>query len=100
MRTTQSNLCAAAAVRKFPSHAKLIEELTIRSESFRELCEDLAEAERALAASEQLSETLRSARRAECQGWVDGLTKEIEEALRETKVIRFAGLRLPGRRLP
>ena len=59
----------------------------IRSESFRELCEDLAEAERALAATDQLPETLRFPRRVECQGWVESLTNEIEGMLREFKVV-------------
>src|SRR4026209_1518774 len=99
MRTKAANPCAAA-VRKFPSHAKLIEELMIRSESFRELCEDLAEAERVLAATDQTPAMLRCGRRAECRGWVESLTNEIECTLREAKVIPFAGVRLatPGRR--
>jgi hypothetical protein len=63
----------------------------IRGESFRGLCDDLAEAERALAATEGMPEALRRARRAECQEWVDGLTKEIEQSLRESKVIPITG---------
>jgi hypothetical protein len=40
-----------AATRRFPSEAKLIEEVMARSESFGGLCDDLAEAQRALAAT-------------------------------------------------
>jgi len=86
---TTSKPCAGqqAAIRKFPSNAKSIEALLVSSESFRELCEDLAEAERALAATDQLPETLRFPRRVECQGWVESLTNEIEGMLREFKVV-------------
>jgi hypothetical protein len=63
----------------------------IRSESFRGLCDDLAEAERALTATEKMPEALRRARRAECQEWVQSLTNEIEEILLESKVIPITG---------
>ena len=76
-----------AATRRFPSEAKLIEEVMARSESFRELCDDLAEAERALAATDQLPEALLRDRRAECQEWVDSLENEIEWVLLRAKVV-------------
>ena len=79
-----------AATRRFPSEAKLIEEVMIRSESFRELCDDLAEAERALAATDQMPEALLRDRRAECQEWVESLTNEIEWVLRRAKVVPIA----------
>jgi hypothetical protein len=69
----------------------LIEELMIRSESFRGLCDDLAEAERALAATDEMPEALRRDRRAECQEWVESLTNEIDRALRLAKVVYLAG---------
>ena len=81
----------SAATRKFPSEAKLIKEVMIRSESFRGLCDDLAEAERALAATDHMPETLRGDRRAECQEWVESLTNEIEWALLRAKVVPIAG---------
>ena len=86
---TTSKPCAGrqAAIRKFPSNAKSIEALLVSSESFRELCEDLAEAERALAATNQLPEALRFPSRVECRGWVESLAKEIEGMLLETKVV-------------
>ena len=93
MRTTTPNPSTGhwAATRRFPSEAKLIEELMIRSESFRGLCDDFAEAERALAATEQMPEALRRARRAECQEWVESLTNEIEQILLGSKVIPITG---------
>jgi hypothetical protein len=80
-----------AATRRFPSETKLIEELMFRSESFRGLCDDLAEAERALAATDEMPEALRRDRRAECQEWVESLTDEIERALGTAKVVHVAG---------
>jgi hypothetical protein len=93
MGATLPNLRAEvqAAIRRFPSEANLIEELMIRSESFRGLCEDLAAAEQALHATDQMPEPLRRERRAECQEWVESLTNEIQVALHEAKVIPIAG---------
>jgi len=70
-----------------PSAARSIEKLLMRSESFRELCEDLAEAERALAAVDRMPGALQFPSRTECQGWVESLMNEIESALRESKVV-------------
>ena len=93
MRTTNPNPSAGqyAATRRFPSEAKLIEEVMLRSESFRGLCEDLAEAERALAGTDQMPEALRRDRRAECLEWVESLTNEIERVLRRANVVYIAG---------
>ena len=63
----------------------------LRSESFRGLCDDLAEAERALAATDEMPEALRRDRRAECLEWVESLTNEIERVLRRAKVVYIAG---------
>ena len=63
----------------------------LRSESFRGLCEDLAEAERALAGTDEMPEALRRDRRAECLEWVESLANEIEQVLRKAKVIPIAG---------
>ena len=100
MPNTTSKPCAGqqAAIRKFPSNAKSIEALLVSSESFRELCEDLAEAERALAAIDQLPKPLQFPSRIECRGWVESLAKEIEGVLRETKVVPLA-IQTLGRRV-
>jgi hypothetical protein len=63
----------------------------IRSESFRGLCDDLAEAERALAATDKMPEALRCNRQAECQEWVESLTNEVEWTLNRAKVVPMAG---------
>jgi hypothetical protein len=91
MTTLNPSAGQQAATRRFPSEAKLIEEVMVRSESFRGLCDDLAEAERALAATDQLSEALLRERRAECQEWVESLKNEIEWALLRAKVVPIAG---------
>jgi hypothetical protein len=78
-----------AAARRFPSEAKLIAELIRGSESFRELCEDLAAAEQALASTDRMTEALRRARREECREWIESLANEIEWALRKAKVVQF-----------
>jgi len=92
MRTTITNPSSGrwAATRRFPSEGQLIVKMMNRSESFRGLCDDLAEAERALAATDQMPEAFRRDRRAECQEWVESLTNEIKQALRRAKVIHFA----------
>jgi hypothetical protein len=89
MRNTipSPNLGQEAATRRFPSEAKLIEEVIIRNESFRGLCDDLAEAERALAATEEMPEPLRSDRQAERREWVESLTNEIGRALRIVQIV-------------
>jgi hypothetical protein len=91
MTTPNPSAGQQAATRSFPSEARLIEKVMILSESFRELCDDLAEAERALAATNQMPEALRRGRRAECQEWVESLTNEIERVLLTSKVVPIAG---------
>ena len=43
-----------AAIHHFPNSARTIEEMASQSKSFRDMCEDLAESERALALTEGL----------------------------------------------
>ncbi len=78
------------ALRRFPNRADSVTGLADASEAFRDMCEELAEAEEALAAlspGEQAAE-----RRAECIGWIIRLTEEMTEAL-----VRFDASS-PGRR--
>jgi len=91
---TTSNLSVGqwAATRRFPSEAKLIEETMIRSESFRGLCDDLAEAERVLVATDGMPAGLSRDRRAECKEWVESLTNEIEQVLRRAKVVHITAV--------
>ena len=76
-----------AAMRRLPERARAIEELARHSLSFRDLCEDLAEAERGLAIAESAPAQVRAERRREWSYWVETLTAEIEEALRQAKVV-------------
>jgi len=71
----------SAAVRRFPQFELAIRRLMDRSESFRDMCEELADAELALSKVEELPSALREARRAEWQELVDRLTEEIRAVL-------------------
>ena len=79
-----------AATSRFPAHAAEIEAMMLSDEDFRGLCGDLAEAEDALVGTQRLSEPVRAERRLECQSWIDGLSAEVEAALRQKKVISIA----------
>ncbi|MBY3179113.1 hypothetical protein HFO27_31700 [Rhizobium leguminosarum] len=71
----------SAAARRFP-HAELsIRRLMGRSEDFFELCEDLAEAERALANVAETTAALCEERRREWQEVIDHLVNDIAEAI-------------------
>ena len=64
-----------------------------RCPSFRDMCEELAAAEEALARMDGLPPSLQAERRGECQGWIERLTLEIDEALTKSKVIPLQPLR-------
>jgi hypothetical protein len=87
-----------AALRRFPAEARLIEELSARSENFRDMCDELADAERALLATKDLRPDVRNERIAEWTGWIDRLSAEIAVALRNAKVIPLDRAKPPGRR--
>jgi len=78
-----------AAVRRFPSDAKLIKRLMSGDQSFRELCNDLALADQALAAADQLPEDIRADRVAKCKVWMESLEKEIAWELNKAKTSPF-----------
>jgi hypothetical protein len=71
----------SAAVRRFPQFELAIHRLMGRSESFRDMCEELAEAELALSRVDQVAPALREARRAEWQELVDRLVGEVGAAV-------------------
>ena len=85
----------SAAVRRFPAHSFEIEQMTASDEDFRGLCDDLGAAESALQTVDLLPAALRAERRAECESWIEGLTEEIEAALRRKKVISLGFKRNP-----
>jgi hypothetical protein len=68
-------------------HSAGIRELISANESFREMCDDLASAEDALAATDRLGADVRDRRRTEYEVLIEALAKEIEDALRQAKVI-------------
>jgi hypothetical protein len=70
-----------SALRRFPSKARTIEELTRQSENFRDMCEELAEAEAALLAAKNAPAGVRDERMAESTGWIERLSAEIAAAL-------------------
>lgn len=71
----------AAAQRRFPASSLRIRQLLVSDETFRELCSDLAAAERTLATVEQLPVHIRNERRAEFTELAETLAAEIKVAL-------------------
>ncbi|MCX5517440.1 hypothetical protein OSH10_03235 [Kaistia defluvii] len=76
-----------AAIRHFPAQATDIEALARESERFRDLCEELVEAEAALSAVDELEMALRAERRLEWLAFVRWALKEIDRDLRQTRVV-------------
>ncbi len=75
-----------AATRRFPTRGPEIETLFARDENFRGMCDDLAAAEKALAAVEHLPENIRATRRLEYEELVGELVAEIEKALDQANI--------------
>jgi len=63
-----------------------------RSESFRDICEELADAELALSKVDQAPPALREARRAEWQELIDRLVAEVGAAVLDTEAARKSGI--------
>jgi hypothetical protein len=84
-----------AVLRRFPTQGRQIEELTASSEDFRDMCDELAEAELALLASEDLPPDLRSERKAEWTALIDRLNAEIASALTNFNVIYLERMKHP-----
>ncbi|UVK36540.1 hypothetical protein LHFGNBLO_003466 [Mesorhizobium sp. AR10] len=75
----------SAAVRRFPHAEFAIRKLISRSEAFRDICEELLEAEIALSNVPGAPPELHDARRAEWEELVDRLVAEVGTALREAE---------------
>jgi hypothetical protein len=86
---------ATAAVRRFPQFELTIHRLMDRNESFREMCEELAEAELALTKVDLVAPELRETRRNEWQELVDRLIGEVGAVVLESEAARRAGFN-PG----
>ncbi|MEQ1954481.1 hypothetical protein [Mesorhizobium sp. CN2-181] len=78
----------SAATRRFPQAEFAIRKLMSHSEVFRDICEELAEAELALARVPEVPAALREARKTEWQELVDRLAAELAAALRENEARR------------
>lgn len=75
-------------LRRFPADQKAIEQLILRDGDFRDMCDELAEAEAALRAAEKLPLTIRAERMAEWSASIERLSFEIARALREANLVR------------
>jgi hypothetical protein len=83
----------AAAVRRFPDLELPIRRLFETSENFRDICEELAEAEFALSAAETAAADSKEDRAAEWRELVERLVGEVELAIRADASARNARLR-------
>jgi hypothetical protein len=70
-----------AAIRRYPECELAIRRLIETDEPFRDICEELAEAEQALSKVDYLPDFSREARRAEWQEIVDRLAGELKLVL-------------------
>jgi hypothetical protein len=85
-----------AAVRRFPQAELAIRRLMLNSETFCDICEELAEAEMALSIVPHTLTELSEARRSEFQELVDRLVAEVNGALKESEARALhAGQRRP-----
>jgi hypothetical protein len=83
------------AIRRFPDRAERMAQLAQTSEPFRDMCEELAAAEDALSALGPGATPQVIERRAECEGWIVRLIKEMSEALDAANVVPLSGRRRP-----
>ncbi|RNJ45844.1 hypothetical protein B5V01_11190 [Mesorhizobium erdmanii] len=88
-RSADRKRAVSAAVSRFPQFELAIHRLMDRSESFREICEELAEAELALSRVDNIASALVEARRAEWQKLVDRLVGEVGAAVQDTDAARI-----------
>jgi hypothetical protein len=97
-RQTDRRAALSAAVRRYPQFELAIRRLIDADESFRDICEELADAELALSEVDKLPLALREARRAEWQELVDRLAEELRAAvLRQETVARSQTIPGPSR---
>ncbi|RUX28855.1 hypothetical protein EOA13_15795 [Mesorhizobium sp. M7A.F.Ca.US.011.01.1.1] len=87
----------SAAVRRFPQFELAIYRLMDRSESFRDMCEELADAEFALSKVDEIRLELREPRRVEWEELVDRLVDEVGAVLNTDAVRKSATTPWPPR---
>jgi hypothetical protein len=77
----------AAALRRHPRRELAIRRLFDADEGFRDICEELSDAELALSQVDDLPAAMRAARRAEWQELVERLARELETTVREREMV-------------
>lgn len=82
----------AAALRRYPQLELAIRRLFDAEEGFRDICEELSEAELALSKVGDLPIALREARRSEWEELVERLARELETAVRNREVLPRSGV--------
>jgi hypothetical protein len=82
-KATTVRAALSAAVRRFPELELTIRRMIAADQTFRDMCEELAEAEAALSRVDRLPSPMHAARRAEWHDIVERLAREVEETLRE-----------------
>jgi hypothetical protein len=85
-----------AALSRFPQFEFTIRRLMDRAQSFRDMCQDLAEAELALARIDEMPPASRDVRKAEWEALVASLVSEVETELGASHP-GIESLRLGGR---
>ena len=95
---SQLNTAMEVVARRFPQHAAAIRQLAARDEVFRDICEELVDAERALASVPHGPLALRKAREDEWQALIERLGAEVSRALRSGNVIPVDRCRHPRAR--
>jgi hypothetical protein len=84
--STDSERMFEAVATRFPRSERAIRRLLGQSESFRDMCEELSDAESALSNVFRLAPEVRKIRRAEWQELVDRLVDELGAALIESEM--------------
>lgn len=85
--TRDAPSAVSAAVRRFPASGAQISTLAAKDDAFRDMCEELAEADALLARLDASRPANETERRLECEGWIERLTAEIADALRKAQVV-------------
>lgn len=80
---SRRDMALSSAVRRYPHAEFTIRRLMSHNEEFRDMCEELAEAEVALLNIPETPPHLREVRRVEWQALVDRLAAEVGAALRQ-----------------
>ena len=75
-----------AALRKFPQSELPIRRLMSRNENFRDMCQELADAEFALSKVGEISPDLQEVRRCEWEQLIARLTSEISAQLQDSQM--------------